>query len=62
LRKAAIEPPRFRLTDLLLEKIKLEEAAQRTKIFGVTGTKTNIPINDRVSFPKIPGFARCTRV
>jgi transposase-like protein len=27
------------VTDLLLEKIKLEEAAQRTKTFGVTGRR-----------------------
>jgi transposase-like protein len=27
------------VTDLLLEKIKLEEAAQRTKSFGVTGRR-----------------------
>jgi transposase-like protein len=27
------------VTDLLLEKVKLEEAAQRTKTFGVTGRR-----------------------
>jgi putative transposase len=33
------------VTDLLLEKIKLEEAAQRTKIFTVTGRRRPSPKN-----------------
>ena len=39
------------VTDLLLEKIKLEEAAPR---FSASRDETSIPTNDWVSFSKIP--------
>jgi hypothetical protein len=41
------------VTDLLLENIKLEEAAPRQK-FSASRDETSIPIDDWVSFPKIP--------
>src|SRR5215831_18347932 len=41
------------VTDLLLEKIKLEEAAPRQK-FSASRDETSIPTNDWVSFSKIP--------
>ena len=41
------------VTDLLLENIKLEEAAPRQK-FSASRDETSIPINNWVSFPKIP--------
>ena len=41
------------VTDLLLEKIKLEEAAPRQK-FLASRDETSIPTNDWVSFSKIP--------
>jgi transposase-like protein len=41
------------VTDLLLENIKLEEAAPRQK-FSASRDETSIPINDWVSFPRIP--------
>jgi transposase-like protein len=41
------------VTDLLLERIKLEEAAPRQK-FSASRDETSIPTNDWVSFSKIP--------